>query len=156
MPGKDNQSTMKDRINKFIEKQTCASVCCVDEQNNPYCFSCFYSYDAHESRLYYKSSINTRHSAILLKNPAVAGTIMPDKLNLLQIKGVQFEGVILPPGHPLTKNASNQYHKTHPIALTMPGDIWTIQLNNIKFTDNTLGFGTKLQWSRPEMSPPGK
>jgi uncharacterized protein YhbP (UPF0306 family) len=144
---------MKNKIDKFIRQQTCASACCVDEYNNPYCFSCFYSYDAKESSLYYKSSAETRHSAILLTNPVMAGTITPDRLNLLQIQGVQFEGIVLPPGHPSAKHASGHYHKKHPVALTIPGQIWTIQLNVIKFTDNTLGFGTKLYWSRIEMSP---
>ena len=149
-------AAMKDRIDKFIKKQTCASVCCVDEQHKPYCFSCFYSYDGNESLLYYKSSADTSHSAILVKNPVVAGTIMPDKLSLLQIKGIQFEGIVLPRDHPLTKNASSYYHRKHPVALTMAGEIWTIQLNTIKFTDNTAGFGTKLCWSRSEMSQAGK
>jgi uncharacterized protein len=143
---------MKNRIDKFIRQQTCASVCCVDEQNNPHCFSCFYSYDASESCLYYKSSFDRQHSAILLKNPVVAGTILPDKLDLLKINGVQFEGIVLSLNHPLANEASSHYYRRHPVALTMSGEIWTIQINKIKLTDNTLGFGTKINWER-EMSP---
>jgi hypothetical protein len=37
------------------------------------------------------------------------------------------------------------------MALAMPGHIWTIQLTEIKMTDNTLGFGKKIAWSRSEM-----
>lgn len=141
---------MKTSIDKFIEKQTCASICCVDEYNLPYCFTCFYSYNSEDTLLYYKTTADTHHSVLLLKNPSVAGAIQPDKLNLLKIKGVQFEGIVLPNDHLLTKNASSHYYKKHPVALTMPGEIWTIQINSIKFTDNTLGFGSKLKWKRVE------
>jgi uncharacterized protein len=139
---------MKERIGKFISKQTCANVCCVDEKGNPFCFSCFYSYDNDKVFLFYKSGRDTRHSEILLRNCLVAGTILPDKLNLLKIKGVQFEGIVLPLNHPLANEASSHYYKKHPVAITMPGEIWTIQINKIKFTDNTLGFGTKINWER--------
>lgn len=139
---------MKNSIDKFINKQTCASVCCIDENNLPYCFSCFYSYDPDETLLYYKTTADSHHSGLLLKNPAVAGTILPDKLNFLKIKGIQFEGIILAKENPLAKNAPAHYYKKHPVALTMPGEIWTIRIDNIKFTDNTLGFGNKLNWKR--------
>lgn len=139
---------MNDRIVKFIREQTCASVCCADLQGSPYCFSCVYAYDSEENFLYYKSSAGTRHSEILLHHPAVAGTILPDKLNMLHIKGIQFEGIVLPAGHPSAKNASARFHKKHPLALAQPGSIWTIQLNSIKFTDNSLGFGKKTTWDR--------
>lgn len=139
---------MKEKIDRFIEKQTCASICCVDENNLPYCFTCFYSYFRDETYLYYKTSASTHHAILLLKKPDVAGTILPDKLNLLKIKGVQFEGVVLPGDHPLAKDASARYYKKHPVTVTMPGEIWMIRIDRIKFTDNTMGFGTKLNWKR--------
>ncbi|MGB3007274.1 MAG: pyridoxamine 5'-phosphate oxidase family protein [Chitinophagaceae bacterium] len=139
---------MNDKIIEFIAKQTCGNLCCVDKKGNPWCFSFFYSYDENEVLLHYKSSEETRHTPIINANPAVAGTILPDKLNLLQIKGIQFEGIVLPFDHPLAKHASSHYYKKHPVGIAMPGEIWTIRVNNIKFTDNTLGFGKKLLWER--------
>ena len=141
---------MEDRIIKFISEQTCASICCADQPDSPYCFSCVYAFDSEEKLLYYKSSAGTRHSEILLHHPAVAGTILPDKLNMLHIKGIQFEGIVLPADHPFARHASARYYKKHPLALTQPGSIWTIQLNFIKFTDSSLGFGKKITWNRQE------
>jgi uncharacterized protein YhbP (UPF0306 family) len=141
---------MNENINDFIAKQTCGSLCCVDENGMPYCFSFFYAFNSTEGLLYYKSSDYTKHSTIIKANPVVAGTILPDKLNVLQVKGVQFEGIILSLDHPASKTASTHYYKKHPMAIAMPGDIWTIQVNNIKFTDNSLGFGKKITWSRNE------
>ncbi|HWR33915.1 MAG TPA: pyridoxamine 5'-phosphate oxidase family protein [Chitinophagaceae bacterium] len=140
---------MKDKIDKYIGKQTCATICCVDEQGWPYCFNCFFSYDSSKSLLFYKSSPDTQHQLCLSKNPSVAGTILPDRLNLLQVKGVQFTGIVLPVNHPLAENASVDYYKKHPVALAIKGEIWVIQINSIKFTDNSLGFGKKLIWDRP-------
>lgn len=141
---------MKRIIIQFIKKQTCASICCADKKGNPYCFSCFYAFNSDEGLLYYKSSSGTRHSELISENPSVAGTILPDKLNKLMIKGIQFEGVVLPDFNSLSKNAAAFFYTQHPMALAMPGEIWTIQINSIKFTDNSLGFGKKIAWVRKE------
>ena len=139
---------MNEKIAEFIARQTCGNLACVDETGLPWCFSFFYSWDAAAGLLHYKSSDDTRHSIILHANKKVAGTILPDKFNLLQIKGIQFEGELLPEEHPLAAGGSAHYHKKHPMALAMPGEIWTIRLDHIKFTDNSLGIGKKLNWKR--------
>lgn len=137
-------------IIQFIQKQTCATVCCVDEQGRPYCFSCFYAFHPEEKLLYFKSSADSHHSALMKKNPFIAGTILPDKLNTVFVKGVQFEGTILNAHHPLTKQASGYYHKKHLLALAIPGETWTVQINRIKMTDSTKGFWKKITWNRDE------
>ena len=86
---------MNDNIIEFIEKQKCASICCVDAEGNPYCFSCFYAFNADEGQFYFKSSADTYHIKIILANPSVAGTILPDKLSLFTVKGIQFQGRVL-------------------------------------------------------------
>jgi uncharacterized protein YhbP (UPF0306 family) len=141
---------MEERINKFIKKQTCANICCVDEKRSPYCFSCFYSFNSEEGLIYFKSPLDTHHSKLIFANPNIAGTILPDKLNVLHVKGIQFVGVVLSPDHVLTENASSHYHKKYPFALAMPGEIWTVQVNYIKITDSKLGFGKKIVWQREE------
>ena len=143
---------MNEKIISFIGKQTCGNLCCVDTEGKPWCFSFFYAFNKAEGLLYYKSSEDSRHSGIIMENPFVAGTILPDKLSLLQIKGVQFEGTVFPFEDTLAKGAYSAYHKKFPFSIAMPGQIWTIRLDEIKFTDNSLGFGTKLKWERNEMS----
>lgn len=139
---------MTEKLNEYITAQSCASVCCIDTDGLPYCFSCFYAYNSVEKLLYYKSSMDTRHSKIIANNPLVAGTMLPDKLNKLHVRGMQFEGIILPAEHPLTKNAAAHYYKKNPVAVAMPGEIWTIQINSLKLTDSSFGFGKKLTWHR--------
>ena len=139
---------MNERISEFISKQTCGTLACVDETGSTWCFSFFYSFDEENKLLFYKSSNDTLHSIIIHGNPKVSGTILPDKLNFMAIKGVQFEGVILSADDPLAAQASAHYHKKHPVALAMNGEVWTIRLDHVKFTDNTLGIGKKLNWVR--------
>ena len=83
-----------------------------------------------------------------MNNHRIAGTILPDKLNVVTIKGIQFEGIILNNDDPLTLQADVQYYKKNPRALAMPGEIWTVQIENVKMTDSTFGFGKKIAWNR--------
>ena len=137
---------MNERIMAFLEAQKAATICCVDENNQPCCFSCFYVFNRARKCLYFKSSVNTHHGSLLLRLPRVAGTIQPDKLNLLAIKGVQFYGLVMDRNDPLASEAKSLYHKKYPFALTMQGEVWTVQLQEVKMTDNTLSFGKKLHW----------
>ena len=140
---------MDKAIVDFIEKQKTASVCCLDEDGNPYCFSIFYVFDKVERRLYFKSSASSNHGHYLKLNNRIAGTIMPDKLNTLAVKGIQFTGFV--ENNPVHHHATTEYHKKIPIALAMPGEVWTIQLETIKMTDNTIGFGKKILWQREDL-----
>ncbi len=139
---------MNETIIHFLEQQNCASVCCIDEAGKPYCFSCFYAFSRIDGLIYFKSSANSHHANLLKKNSFIAGTVLPDKLNKLTIKGIQFEAIVLDTQHPLVKKRLNNYYKKHPAALAMPGDIWILQIEYIKMTDNTLGFGKKIIWNR--------
>lgn len=80
----------------------------------------------------------------------VSGTILPDRLNTLLIKGVQFDGIVLNEPGTLTERASQFYHKKHPLALAVAGETWIIQVNRVKMTDTTRGFGKKIIWNRAE------
>lgn len=139
---------MNENIINFLQQQTCATICCIDEQGKPYCFTCFYVFNEEEGLLYFKSSANSHHAGLMKKNRFIAGTVLPDKLNKVIVKGVQFEAVILDEQHLLMKQAAGYYYKKNPLALAIAGDVWAIQINQIKMTDSTLGFGKKITWSR--------
>lgn len=136
---------MDKRITDFMNDQRVASICCIDNDGKPYCFSCFYALDEETQMLYFKTSSNTYHAPLLVNHPNIAGTIQPDKLNPLAIKGIQFNGVVVHGDH-----ASSVYHRKYPFALAMSGEVWAIQLQYIKMTDNSLGFGKKITWELTE------
>jgi len=119
---------LHDSISRFIGKQTCASICCVDEDGRPHCFACFYAFEKDNALLYFKSSAASRHMTILKKKPFVSGTILPDRLRTYAIEGIQFHGLWLPQDHPLAQKAPERYHIKYPFALVIAGEVHTIQL----------------------------
>jgi uncharacterized protein YhbP (UPF0306 family) len=118
---------MNENIINYIEQQTCASLCCITDTGKPYCFSCYYVFNKAEGLLYYKSSADSTHSVMMKLNPAIAGTILPDKLSKVTVKGIQFEGIALAQDHPLCQQSSSIFYKKNPMAMA-------------------LGFGKKLLW----------
>jgi uncharacterized protein YhbP (UPF0306 family) len=46
--------------------------------------------------------------------------------------------------------AKTFYHKRYPFGMTMTGEVYTLELQWLKMTDNTLVFGNKTIW-RQEM-----
>lgn len=139
---------IQQHISNFIAQQTVASVCCSGPEGDLHCFSCYYAYNENQELLYFKTSDDSLHMQYLLKNALLAGTILPDKLNKLSIKGIQFNGELLRTSHAQDNDAAKLYHRRFPFALAMPGIVYTIKLNRLKMTDNTLGFGTRLVWDR--------
>ncbi|KAA3643652.1 MAG: hypothetical protein DWP98_13150 [Bacteroidetes bacterium] len=138
------------RILSFIEESNVLSYCsCLD--NSPHCASCFYSFCKKEDNIYlvFKSDITTKHIQNALSNTLVAGTILPNKNKLSSVKGIQFSGIFSKVEEGFSE-LKNSYYKSFPFALTMPGELWAIELTYIKMTDNSLGFGKKLKWNKAD------
>lgn len=145
MDTKEHTGALDKRISSFLSSQTNFTIA-VSENNKPYCANCFYVYDAERNRLVFKSKPETLHISIALVNGQVAGTITPDVLDKTRIQGIQFTGVLFSSSARDHYAAKAAYYTRYPFALTVPGDLWVIELHTLKLTDNTLGFGTKLNW----------
>lgn len=142
---------MDDPINTFLQNQSVMTVCYADDDNNPFCFPCFFAFNRNQRLLYFKTSPSSNHSLVLVNKPGVSGTILPDKLNVLALKGVQFQGRVLPPGHQLMHHAARCYYQKFPLAMVIPGVIYAIELSEIKLTDGAKGFGKKMIWRKEEV-----
>lgn len=94
----------------------------------------------------FKSSKDTKHAAYLDAGKPVAGSILPDKLDVLRIQGIQLTGHILAGNDALHKHGVTVYYKRFPFARIMSGEIWAIRVHAIKMTDNKKGFGKKVKW----------
>jgi uncharacterized protein YhbP (UPF0306 family) len=73
---------------------------------------------------------------------------LPGKIEILTLKGIQLSGVILSTINTGCINPTTYYHKKFPYALAKPGDVWCIQLLEVKMTDNSHVFGKKYTWKR--------
>lgn len=144
-----NESSVAERIDARIVsflKQNTVLTLAVSKNNIPYCANCFYAYDEEKNTLVFKSKRETEHIRQALGNENVSGTILPNKLDLAKIQGVQFNGIFLKPRKELIKSLKKIYYAKYPFALTFIGEVWAVELTNVKFTDNTLGFGKKSEW----------
>lgn len=133
-------------ISEFLNDNKIATVCFVDNEGKPYCINCFYVYDEKSLLLIFKSSVGTTHHNFIKPDTHVAGTILPGTIDFLKIKGIQFNGKLVDEKHIGNLELSSKYTKKFPISLAIPGYVWGVKLNYIKFTDNTLGFGNKNIW----------
>lgn len=139
---------MNENILNFINENKIATICCLDIDNKPYCFNCFYVFEPIQKLLFFKSSAQTFHAQSLKLNPEISGTILPQKINILTLKGLQFSGQVLYKDFPLAVSPANYYHQRNPMALAKGGEVWCIQLGKAKMTDSTKVFGAKLTWEK--------
>ena len=102
---------MDKTIIDFFQNQNCATVCSTDDAGKPYCFSCFYAFDNRNGILYFKSSANSLHAVLMKRNPLIAGTVLPDRLNKLLVKGIQFDAEVLDSTAPGVQDGMQNYFK---------------------------------------------
>ncbi len=138
---------MNKKIVDFISAQKILSLCTFGNMDL-HCAICFYAYIPDIRILVIKSKSSTQHVQNALLNHKVAGTITPTILMLGEVKGIQFTATFLQENAPEMQKALKTYYQTLPMAVAVSGEIWGLQLDSVKMTDNTLGFGTKLYWNR--------
>lgn len=135
---------MDERIVKFLKKMHLASVCAIDDDGQPYAFSAFYAFDELNFTLLLASSDESSHVKFLKNSKLVAGTVALDTKIVGKIEGVQFQGVM----REASANEREIYFKRFFYAKAMNPKIWSISLEKVKFTSNTLGFGKKIFWQK--------
>lgn len=92
----------------------------------------------------------TRHGELIMKNPQVAGTVNGQPRSVLLIKGVQYRGRIKRLEEATEQSARAAYQKRFPVSRKVSAPLWEIVLDEVKMTDNALGFGKKIAWLREE------
>jgi uncharacterized protein YhbP (UPF0306 family) len=65
-----------------------------------------------------------------------------------KIQGIQFSGRMEIPQGEMIEKTRNAYLKRFPFAVLMDTTLWILYADQIKMTDNRLGFGKKLIWQR--------
>ena len=136
------------RILTFMEDNKVATVCFNTEMNEPYCINCFYCFIQESNVLVFKSSRGTAHDAYIRQSNPSAGTIIADQVDVTKLKGVQFTGKLLEEQSIHGSGFGFSYLKRFPLSIAIPGYLWGIQLEYLKYTDNTLGFGNKIIWKK--------
>lgn len=141
-------SAIPSDIADFIQQHKAATVCCLTETGSPYCFTCYYAFMPEQGWLVYKSGFGTQHEQCLKKQPAVSGTIVPEEIIVSTIRGIQYQGAQFAASFEQMMQANTAYYLRFPFAMAVPGNVFIIRLDWVKFTDNTISFGHKSHWSR--------
>ncbi len=135
------------RIVEFIHEHHVLTLA-TSFNEEPWCANCFYVYLEDENGLVFTSDFDTKHIQQASHNIYVAGSIVLETSIIGKIQGIQFQGIISQPQDELHEKAKKAYLKRFPIAMLMDTHLWVVDLTYIKMTDNRLGFGKKLIWSK--------
>ncbi|EDJ7962339.1 hypothetical protein CH521_13745, partial [Salmonella enterica subsp. enterica serovar Kentucky] len=130
-------------IGRWLAKQHVVTWC-VHHEGELWCANAFYLFDAQNVALYLLTDDKTRHAQMSGACAPVAGTVNGQPKTVTRIRGVQFKGVIRRLEGQESDAARKAYLRRFPVAWVLPAPVWEIRLDEIKFTDNTLGFGKKL------------
>ncbi|EAM9427478.1 YhbP family protein [Salmonella enterica subsp. diarizonae serovar 50:z52:z35] len=134
-------------IGRWLTKQHVVTWC-VHHEGELWCANAFYLFDAQNVALYLLTEDKTRHAQMSGARAPVAGTVNGQPKTVARIRGVQFKGEIRRLEGQESDAARKAYLRRFPVARVLPAPVWEIRLDEIKFTDNTLGFGKKLHWLR--------
>ncbi len=111
--------------------------------------SLFYVSDHIQNCVWVMTDESTMHGAFMSKNNIISGTISSQESNIQKLKGIQYLGnITLINSGDEYENGLRLYQKKFPIAHVHKKALWKLLFTKIKFTNNTLGFGTKLIWER--------
>lgn len=136
-------------ISRWLAKQHVVTWC-VHQEGELWCANAFYLYDPERVAFYLLSEDKTRHAQMSGPKAPVAGTVNGQPKNVALIRGVQFKGEIRRLEGEESDVMRRRYTRRFPVAVAMPAPVWEIRLDELKFTDNTLGFGKKFHWLRQE------
>lgn len=115
-------------------------------KNEPWCANCFYVYLEKRNLFVFTSDMETKHIRDTLSQDIVAGSVVLETNIIGKIRGLQFQGKIFKPDIELLKEMKTAYLKRFPVAMLMKTTLWAVEPNLLKYTDNRLGFGKKLEW----------
>ncbi|ENQ7059291.1 YhbP family protein [Salmonella enterica] len=134
-------------ISRWLAKQHVVTWC-VCHEGELWCANAFYLFDAQHVAFYLLTDDKTRHAQMSGAHAPVAGTVNGQPKTVARIRGVQFKGEIRRLEGQESDAARKAYLRRFPVARVLPAPVWEIRLDEIKFTDNTLGFGKKMRWLR--------
>lgn len=132
-----------EKINNFIKQHHVLSLASSYKDEVHAC-SLFYAYSEKIKTFVVASSDDTTHIQDIKQNSQVAGNILLETKNIGKIQGLQLRGKFI-----LLKDMELEklYFENFPYARALSPQLWQINVNYFKMTDNRLGFGKKIIWS---------
>lgn len=132
---------------EFIKSMHVLSLAVLDREGL-WSANCFYAFDAEQAALVILTSLDTRHGTAMRDHPHISGTISAQPSNIRDIRGIQFSAIAERLENTARYDALSLYTSRHPLAKLKKTDVWYLQLQQLKFTDNRYLFGHKTHWNR--------
>lgn len=133
------------KIAKFIKAHHVMTLA-TTVADEPYCCNLFYAYDPQSQALIFTSDNTTRHAEMFAQNSQVAASIVLETRVVGKVQGAQICGRV----KPAQEGDKMLYIKRFPYAIVADLTLWRLEMEYVKLTDNTLGFGKKLIWQKEE------
>ena len=132
------------KIEKFITSHHVLTLATSTADGHPYCCNIFYAYNKQEGAFIFTSDDHTHHAQMMSNNSRVAASIVLETRIVGKVQGLQITGEV--------KRAADGdkalYIKRFPYAAVADLQLWRLEADFMKLTDNTLGFGKKLIWNK--------
>ena len=135
------------KIEAFIAKHHVMTLA-TSRENSPQACNLFYTYLPDTVVFIVASNPSTEHMGNVETNDAVAGTIVLETKTVGKIEGLQFKARM----RRAFQEEAAAYFRAFPYAKVMNPVLWAIVPSDMKLTDNRLGFGKKLMWTRDAVS----
>lgn len=138
------------RIEKFILRHHVLTLATSSEKGC-YCSNMFYAYEPKYSCFVFTSSKQTRHGSEAEANSTVAASIVVESKVVGVLQGLQICGTLRSESEfdsDQRQAMRKAYLKSFPYAIVADLELWFLEPDFMKFTDNKLGFGKKLIWQK--------
>ncbi len=142
------------RITEFIKGHHVLTLASANG-SDIWCSHAFYEFMEEELLFIITSEEKTRHIQLAFESGSdtvapdlhtVAGAIALETETIGLIRGLQFKAQITKCEESYLNRYRLRYLKRFPYAILKGGDLWLLKLVEVKYTDNRLGFGKKLNW----------
>lgn len=140
-------ATETERIFAYVRANHVLTVCTASGAI-PWAANCFYAFDGEEAALLFLSALDTRHAMEIRENAAVAGTISSQRSTIAKLRGLQYSGTARLLDGAGERRGREIYYRRFPFARLHVAPLWAIVPEVMKYTDNSLGFGSKMVWKR--------
>lgn len=129
-------------MTSFIQEHHVLSMATIADDISSSC-SLFYIFLADEECFIFASDFETEHIKNILQNPDVSASIHNETTKIEEIKGIQIKGMVAK----AEARHEHLYLKAYPYAADINDKtMWKLKVTELKYTDNSLGFGQKEVW----------
>ena len=143
----EGEHPIPDSFLGFIAQHHVLTLCTsVDE--DIWCSHAFYVFLPEHRCFIFSSDSKTKHIRQICHNSFVAASIVLESSVVGVLRGLQIQGSVFQLLPSIAKEAEKAYCKRFPVANLMDLHLWQLDVTYLKFTDNRLGFGKKLVWTR--------